>query len=68
MYDQVIKDDKIAQYIDVTKWKVYQLWSSWMFYFFNLLFFINVDMLVNLVSQIYYKYFCLKKESMVRVP
>ena len=39
-YNQVTKDEKIAQYTYVTKWKAYQLWNSWMFYLFDLFLYI----------------------------
>ena len=46
MYDQVTKDEKIAHHTDVTKWKIYQLWSSWMFNFFNLFIYINTSICI----------------------
>ena len=40
-YKQVTEDEEIAKYTYVTKWKIYRLWNSWMFYLFDLFLYIN---------------------------
>ena len=50
-YNQVTKDEKIAQYSYVRKWKIYQLWNSWMFYLFDLFSYINTFISTWLITK-----------------